>query len=205
MSCPVILLTMTVHVLSSQKTGQVDANERKQMYIGVLRKWLDETKLHIVVIENSGYSFPEIEREPRLEIITFRENDIPPDRQNFLRRCVDKGNHELFAIGYALDHSEKLRHCQFFIKVTGRYFVPMLETIDIPADLEALAQSDPTRCEVLGCRRDKVGELFHFPSTDPHIEQTYERRINKFKVAKRLPLISIPRTLMGYGNYVDTL
>jgi len=202
---PVILLTATVNVLSSQKTGQINAEERKQMYIRVIRRWLDETKLNITVIENSGYSFPEIEREQRLEIITFTENDIPLDRRNFLRRCVDKGNHELFAIGYALDHSEKLRNCHFFIKVTGRYFVPMLETIDIPLELEALAQSDPTRSEVLGCRRDKVGELFHFPSTDPHIEQTYEKRINKFKVAKRLPLISIPRTMMGYGTWIDTL
>jgi len=202
---PVILLTTTVYVLPSQKSGQWDPDVRVRVYHEIIQKWLDETKLHIVVVENSGYKFPNLPKDPRLEIITYSRENIPPDRRNFLENCKDKGNHELFAIDYALNNSVKLRNCEFFIKVTGRYFVPLLDTMEYEPALQAIAQHDPSRCEVLGCRRDMADRLFSFPSRDPHIEQTYERRINTFKHARRLPLIHIPRTEMGSGVCVDTL
>jgi len=202
---PVILLTTTVHVIPSQQSGQYDPSVRKLVYLSTIRRWLSETKFDIVVVENSGYKFEEIPKNDRLEIVSFCRFDMPPHIQFFLDNNPDKGNHEMYAIDQAINRSKKLRECEFFIKVTGRYFVPELK--NLPSDIDFVAQSDSTRCEILGCRRSLATNLFYFPSYDAHVEETYAARLLRSKDKKifRLPLMSIPPTQMGSGAIVNTL
>ena len=67
-----ILLTTTVNV---HKVGlkQKNKEERIQTYLASIHQWL-LTDLPIIVVENSGYTFPEL-KGTRVEVVTFKSMD----------------------------------------------------------------------------------------------------------------------------------
>ena len=76
------------------------------MYLEIIRLWLYNTDLKIIVIENSGYSFPELNDlkekfKERFKLITFDYNNIQIKDKEFLEHKQAKGHHELYAINYA--------------------------------------------------------------------------------------------------------
>ena len=112
----VIILTTTVFVQNKCYLFQIDPVERLNTYLKSIKQWLTQTKFKILVVENSGYPFNELQNSDRLEIISFDEGNSDNN---------SKGASELFSIDYALNHT-KFQY-DFVIKITGRYFIPKFE------------------------------------------------------------------------------
>lgn len=112
----IVLLTTAV---SNASNTIKDSEYRKQLYEDQILKWLIYTNFTIVVVESSGFNFPNISHE-RLHKISFNITDnLPSSSQS-----------EAISILYALD---KIKDCPFYIhcthilKVTGRYFLNDIE------------------------------------------------------------------------------
>ena len=67
-----IVLTTTVNV-DKVSTIQKNKEERIQTYLASIRQWL-LTDLPIIVVENSGYTFPQL-KGTRVEVITFKSEE----------------------------------------------------------------------------------------------------------------------------------
>jgi len=181
----IILLTCTVRTGSNiQYVDQKNHEERLKTYLHSIQQWIDRTTFKIVVVENSGYSFPELRRLPnRFEIISFQDEIEFPALQSHR----SKGLHELYAIDYAMKHSTLLRSDSFLIKITGRYFVPGLDSFlrenrHAVQTSGVLRQHHHGRCEMLGCSLSLVPRVFK-PSLehgDPYdfIEHIYKKRMD---------------------------
>ena len=190
---PVILLTATVNIASDRTMYQTKPEDRKKIYVEAIRQWLYKTSLNIVVVENSGYTFEEFEKEKvtmkgRFEVISFKESQLPD--VDFLAKVNSKGSREIFAINYAYENSRLIRDCTFLIKITARYFIPDLEKYLWQFDLtqwEVLRQYITYHCEMIGCRKDLFYKLFNKYAVDSFgnlyhdlIENAYFYRISKF-------------------------
>lgn len=137
----VIVLTCTVNTQPHINwLKQRDSSERLKMYLDIIIKWLINSKLQIVVIENSGIDlkneisehYPHFninDYSDRFESISFSYNSIPIKDKHFLDAHEAKGHHELYAINYAHNNSKLIKECDYLIKITGRYFIPKLEII----------------------------------------------------------------------------
>ena len=76
-----ILLTATVNVQAKPIIYQRNKQERLNTYLKAIRQWLTKTNFKIVLVENSGYTFPELQQEKeifkdRFEIIYFQESQV---------------------------------------------------------------------------------------------------------------------------------
>jgi len=202
----VILLTATARVHQNiHCLTQRDADERVSGYVTSILQWLSETSLPIVVVENSGYDFPQVPRSRRLEVLSFKESDQPDAA--YLQGASSKGKHEFYAIDYALRNSRFLSRCGFVVKVTGRYFVPQMEGIlaAMPAGTSALRQQDPGRCEIVGASAAAVPTVFHKYAEDNHVEDVWRRRLDGLGGhVLSLPSLPIPATRAGGNGSVVT-
>ena len=104
----------------------------------------------------------------------------------FSTKVRNKGAHELASIRVALARSALIRTAQphtWIVKVTGRFFVPGLETHLLgPAarGFIAVRQADPNSCQLVGCRLGASEGLFRGttrPETDAEI--TYRQRLRE--------------------------
>lgn len=208
----VIILTSTVHINNKlHYLYQIDKDERLNTYIKSILKWLNETNFNIILVENSGYEFKELDCEKskynnRFEIITYDEKEMNID---YLKHNKSKGNSELFAINYAYNNSTLIKKFTssempllFIIKITARFFIPELEeyfkTIKF-AEYDCLIQNQNKRCEMIGCNVNQIENIFncdlsdvkYLNSTD-FIETIYYNRIllygNKVFRCKSLPI-----------------
>ena len=118
----IILLTTTVNVQHKIYLRETNPLDRIETYTKSLSQWLKYTKLPIVVVENTGYTFEEWndwkeQYKDRLEIITFRENEI--ENAKYLRNDISKGASEIFAIEYAFLHSKMIQNYSFLIIINS--------------------------------------------------------------------------------------
>uniref|UniRef100_A0A6C0HRK8 Glycosyltransferase n=1 Tax=viral metagenome TaxID=1070528 RepID=A0A6C0HRK8_9ZZZZ len=203
-----IILTTTVHVNRKIKfLYQTNPKERLQLYLESIRKWLN-TSFNIIVVDNSGYPFNELENEKRdhkdrFEVITFKEKEL--NLCKYLHNNQSKGASEMFSINYAFNRSRLKEKTNFIIKVTGRFFIDGLEEFLKNYDLNnysALTQRDKNRCEMVGCHRDHFWYIFSiFLITDkfkfePHVETIWRDRISKYSkviTCKPFPIKETPR------------
>ena len=198
-----IILTSTVAINPKKRfIFDTDGNSRLNTYLKSIKQWLEKTNFKIVLVENSGHKFPELDEyvekyKERFELISFREEDI--DNETFdsvgaqaVRLPDDylytsKGTSEMFAIYYAYLQSRLTKTAKFIIKVTCRYFVPdfenFLKNIN-PDDYFALRQNNPDNCEVVGSHVSNISDIFmpgHFRNSDGkwhhHIESVYKDRL----------------------------
>jgi hypothetical protein len=212
-----IILTSTIYVNPKKNhLCNTDPKSRLEIYMTSIKKWLDNTNLKIILVENSGYKYPELEEyaekyKHRFEMILFKEQDLSDDVYDDIGaqavRLPDdylytsKGTSEMFAIYYAYQQSVLAKKCDFFIKITCRYFVPQLENFLKDKDIqnyEALRQNDGVdneelfkedkgnkcKCEIVGAHKDKFYEIFrpdHFRCSDGlwhhHAETIYRDRM----------------------------
>jgi predicted Fe-Mo cluster-binding NifX family protein len=130
----IIILTTTVNIKDKiVDLYQKDKNERLKQYVKTILKWLNNTNIQIVVVENSGYDYSndlkdEIEKyKDRFEILTFKEGLT--EESKYLIDNTSKGDSEIYAINYAYKNSQLIKNNNpvFIIKITGRYFIPELE------------------------------------------------------------------------------
>lgn len=206
-----ILLTTTVHVHDINHIYQTNKEERLQTYLASIHQWL-LTDLPIVVVENSGYTFPEL-KGTRVEVITFK-NEEDKVFHSFLKSLIQlkgKGLYEIRSIRYACEHSHILKSCTHIMKVTGRYFIPSLQGIlqSLPASTKAVRQHNASQCEVLGCRKDYIEYVFDYlvlkkdNMLTHHVEDAYEYRMSLIPHAV-LPIMPISPTQRGSYDEIKT-
>jgi hypothetical protein len=125
-----IILTSTVNVNPNKSwVYQVNNNDRIEIYLKSILQWLRKTNFNIILVENSGYTFEELNLEKkiyqdRFDVVTFNENEI--NKNTYLNSS--KGNSELFSINYAFKNSKLINEkTNFIIKITARYFIAELE------------------------------------------------------------------------------
>ena len=218
-----IILTSTVNVPDVRCNSQTGADNRLCVYLKSIKRWLTETHFNIVLVENSGYVFPELDNEKemykdRFEVITFKECDVP--QSEYLTKLDDKGlgskgNHEIFAINYAIQNSELIQPTSFLIKITARYFINELEdylSIYNLNNVDCLTQHNRDRCEMVGCHYKHHSYVFNiYTLTDSigwntHIEDSWKMRTMKYKKVITCKEFSIDSTIRGSNDeYYDTI
>ena len=184
----VIILTSTVVVdLNKTCIFQKSKHNRLQTYIKSILKWLKNTQFNIVLVENSGYEFKELQYllhkyNNRFEIISFKESQLMETR--YLIGDKSKGASELFAINYAYTNSKLIEKVAptFIIKITARYFIPELEKYlhtYVLNEFDSLTQTDKDRCELVGCHSKNFSNIFdvNVGSSTGHVETDYKNRM----------------------------
>jgi hypothetical protein len=210
-----IILTTTVYV-TKESSFQVNYKDRINTYIKSIRLWLKKTKFNIIVIENSGYYFKELEEElniykNRFEIITFKESQT--NYSEFQMHLQSKGGLEINSIHYAFNNSKFLSKSLFIIKITGRFFINDFENFINSKDLskfDCLKQYFNYRCEIVGTNIKNFNIIFDknlFINNgiyDYHVENVYAYRFSLFKNVLVCPIFNIEPTQRGGLNEIYT-
>jgi hypothetical protein len=200
-----ILLTTTVNVHDVTYLFQVDPKSRIRSYLKSIKNWLYETDLNIVLVENSGYSFEElnIEKEifkSRFEFISFDEKKIMEAKYLQSNR-FGKGRHEIFSINYAHSLSKLLKMSNFIIKITGRYYIPEFESFLSAYNLDnydCLIQSQEGRCEIVGSHIKNFFEIFSNNGIfSEHVEDVFANRTSIYQNIIKCKLFIIEKTQRG--------
>ena len=115
-----IILTTTVTVQDKVYLFQTDKQERAQVYTRKIKQWLYESNFNIVVVENTGYTFEELNEEKeifkhRFEVISYVESQL--EEADFLKGNPYKGASEIFSIEYAYTTSTLCKVADFIIKI----------------------------------------------------------------------------------------
>jgi hypothetical protein len=209
-----IILTTTVNV-DANSAFQVNPTERINLYIKSLHLWLGRTDFNIILVENSGYPFKELEEEMekyknRLEIITFNQQDEIVNKEPQMHlKC--KGGLEIESIHYAYNNSEILKKTTFIIKITGRFFVPYFEKFINSINIEnydGLKQNFDFRCEIVGSHIKNFDTIFdrnlfiENGKYDYHVENVYMYRFSLFKNILTCPIFNIEPTQRGGLNEI---
>jgi hypothetical protein len=204
-----ILLTTTVNVHQVPFIHQKTKEERLETYLKSIHQWL-ATDLPIVVVENSGYTFPEL-KDTRAEIITMNCDESQPflNLKNAFG-LKDKGIYEIHSINYACRHSYHIQNSTHVMKITGRYFIPCLEGIlkTLP-DTKAVRQRNPSQCEIVGCRKDYINTVFSYVLLNRDnkiteiVEEVYQYRISRLPHIV-LPIMPIEPTKRGGLDEIKT-
>jgi len=198
-----IILTTTVNVTKS--SFQVDKNERILTYVQSIKKWLYNTNLNIVVVENSNYYFKELQNEEeiyknRFEIFTY--NEVPTNELHL----KSKGGSEISSIHYAYNNSKLIKNSTFLIKITGRYFIPQFEEFITNIrinEYDCLKQHFKHRCEIVGTNIKHFNTIFNKNlllangKYNVHVENVYEFRFSLFKKIIVCPIFNIEKTQRG--------
>lgn len=205
-----IILTSTVNVnLNKRCLFQTDKNDRLQVYLKSILQWLDKTTFHIILVDNSGYHYQELDNEKkryqhRFEVITFDEKEL--EESKYLKDNISKGSSEIFSIHYAFHHSILIKPNQnhFIIKITSRYFIPELENYLLEYDLnnyDCLTQYNRNRCEMVGTHYKYFLDIFNICSSNhnkyEHIEHTYKVRTSQYKNILICKKFQIEKTQRG--------
>ena len=205
-----IILTSTVIV--GGNIGclyQTNSSDRISLYLKSVRQWLLKTKFNIILVENSGYNFDELNPEKeqyknRFEVITFKEDDLK--QASYLKNQDSKGAHEIFAIYYAFCNSKIIHSSNFIIKITGRFYIPDLErylsyyNLD---DYDCLTQNNRDRCEMVGCHYANFSYIFNIylindnNCYDFHIENIWKSRTSKYNNCLICKQFQIEKTQRG--------
>jgi hypothetical protein len=209
-----IILTTTVTVQNKVYLFQTDKQERAQVYTRKIKQWLYESNFKIVVVENTGYTFEELNEEKekfkdRFEVISYVESDL--ESADFLKGNPYKGASEVFAIDYAYNTSPLCKVADFIIKITGRFFIPSLEEYLKQFDLnqyDVLTQFKTARCEMLGCHKNHFYTIFNTLLINEHgeyngnVEDIYQYRCGLFEKKIHCPEFPIEGTQRGGINEV---
>ena len=209
-----IILTTTVTVQDKVYLFQTDKQERAQVYTKKIKKWLYESNFKIVVVENTGYTFEELNEEKelfkhRFEVISYMESEL--EAADFLKGNPYKGASEVFAIEYAYNTSPLCKAADFIIKITGRFFIPPLEEYLKEFDLneyDVLTQYKQCRCEMLGCHKDHFYKIFNTLLINENgeysgnVEDIYQYRCSLYEKKIHCPEFPIEGTQRGGINEV---
>ncbi len=204
----VILLTTTINTQNHISwLKQRNSNERKVMYEEIIKLWLKNTNFKIVVVENSGSNF-NLEKNKRLEILSFT---YPEKDKKLLDKYEAKGQHEMYSIQYACKNSKFIKDCDYVIKITGRYFIPEFEKIinKLLLNQDCIRQSqiwrNMNRCEIVGCHKKLINDIFYFPLKNDMMEQEMMNRMKNYTILE-LPKMKLHKpTKQGVGNLIKKL
>jgi hypothetical protein len=200
----------------------MNINDRINTYLKAILRWLNETNLNIVLVENSGYKFEELQEElekhkDRFEIICFNEKEV--DGAQYLATDTSKGASEIFAIQYAGINSVLVKKSNFIIKITGRYFIPDFEGYLKEFNLDnynGLTQFCKDRCEIVGSHIKNFRNIFNerlcigtpsdiaYEEYYSHVESVYKYRFSLYDNNTILTCknFTIEPTQMGGANNI---
>jgi hypothetical protein len=209
-----IILTTTVTVQDKVYLFQTDKQERAQVYTKKIKQWLYESNFRIVVVENTGYTFEELNEEKeifkdRFEVISYIESEL--EAADFLKGNPYKGASEVFSIEYAYNTSQLCQAADFIIKITGRFFIPQLEEYLKLFDLnqcDVLTQYKQNRCEMLGTHKNHFYTIFNTllinenGEYNGNVEDIYQYRCSLFQNKIHCPEFPIEGTQRGGINEV---
>ena len=201
---PTIILTSTVNVQNVTHLFQTEPNDRIQCYLKSIKNWLYETDLNIVLVENAGYQFNELDKEKeifksRFEFISFNEKELQI-AEYLQTKQFGKGRHEIFAIYYAYRVSELIKTTNFIIKITSRYYIPEFESFLSSYNLDnfnGLTQNDENRCEIVGSHINNFTEIFSNEIYDEHVEDVFRSRMKYFPNILKCKIFKIEPTQRG--------
>lgn len=197
-----IILTTTIHTQNYKiSLAQRDKQERLECYLKAVRLWIENTNFRLVLVENTGYLWPELNQyveqySGRFKICSFNE-ELEEDAK-YLKGDQSKGTSEMFAIDFAYRNVPFVKSSKYILKITGRYYIPELEKYLQSHPLErygAIRQKCPDRCELLGCRSDFFNVVFYKKSLDRnghrqgHVENVYKYRIESITKQYHLPVL----------------
>ena len=201
---PTIILTSTVNVQNVTYLFQTESNDRIQCYLKSIKKWLYETNLNIVLVENSGYQFNELNKEKeifksRFEFISFNEKELQMAEYLQIEQ-FGKGRHEIFAINYAYHESKLIKTTNFIIKITCRYYIPEFESFLSCYNLDnfdGLNQNDENRCEIVGSHINNFMNIFSNEIYYEHVEFVFCHRMGYFQNVIKCKIFNIEKTQRG--------
>jgi len=226
MSNTCIILTSTVNTQNKNYIFQKNGKERLETYLKSIRSWLHNTNLKIILIENNGYEFKELEKEfiifkDRFEFISLNDDTNLSSIELNLHNSKDKGCNESFSINYAFQNSRLVKSCNFIIKITGRYYIPDFENFLNSKNMDnydVLIQNDNDRCEVVGCHINNFKTFFKIniikklccvnindekvyvslkECEDKLVEEIYKNRAKEFANILICPIFMIEPTQRG--------
>lgn len=182
MSDTIIILTCTVKIFNVHKVFQSDSDERLKTYTNAITKW-QNTDFKIIIVDNSGYTFPEIQRNDNIHILSYMYNELNLEKEyNFLLTSNEKGHHEMTSIYYAFNNIPTHWNYSKILKLTGRYFIPNFRKYidEIPEDCLYYIQNRDVMCELYGGKKENVIELFKLPTIK------YKRQISEYIKKERI-------------------
>lgn len=200
-----ILLSSTVFIQKKKNyLFQRSPEIRLNAYLTSIKQWLDNTSFNIVLVDNSGYTFEElndykIKYTNRFEIVSFTEENIK--ESIYIKDCESKGSSEMLSLNYAYYNSELVSKSEFLIKVTARFFIPnfqqYLEENNI-FNYDSICQNNRMRCEMVGCKTKYFHKLFniHLITLENKLcawsELIFKERIDTYfantLICKKLPI-----------------
>jgi hypothetical protein len=204
----IIILTTTVNVFNVYTLYQKSKNDRIKTYNKSISKWL-KTNFKIIVIDNSGYKFPNFKENERFIKLDYVYDELEISYEyNFIRKSKNKGSHEMLSILYAQKNIPSSWKYNKIFKLTGRYFIPYfydyIKNIDIYSKF--YIQDNEDRCELFGCHKDYFNHLFILPieSEDYMSLENRKKKIikelsNKYKIYN-FPKIPVDGVIKGSSN-----
>ena len=146
-----ILLTTTVNINTDYLNQDNTPEIRLKNYIDSINEWLNNTNLTLYVVESSNYGFPEFKDNPRVKVFSFMSsNEI---KCKYCSATPYEAESILKAFYYF-----NLNKYSYILKVTGKYYIPGMETLikNIPSNAELLYQhtrySGLQNSEIFGCK-----------------------------------------------------
>jgi mannosyltransferase OCH1-like enzyme len=148
-----ILLTTCVFIKTSYYNKFNTSDVRLKIYLNVIDQWLKNTNLDIKIVESSEYPFLEYVDNPRIEIYSFKSNNI------FKCLGCDATPYEAESILLAFNNLNLKQYDQI-IKITGKYYLPNFEQLikNIPKDADIFFQNRDSplqksqNSEIFGCK-----------------------------------------------------
>ena len=166
----IILLTTAVN----------NDEERKQIYINAINKWLDNTSFDIFIVESSDYKFDEIKND-RLYVHTFNFNEKLSSSSQYEARSI-------LNILNNIKNNDKYNESTHILKVTGRYYLDNIEEIvnnlendkDLYLQIHRKNDNKWQNSEYFGIRKDLLEELANTIKDDG----LFEKKLYDFSLDK---------------------
>ena len=216
MSDTIIILTCTVKIFNVHKVFQSDSDERLKTYIDAIAKW-QNTDFKIIVVDNSGYTFPEIQRNDKIHILSYMYNEIDVDNDyKFLINSNEKGHHEMISIYRAFNDIPTHWKYSKILKLTGRYFIPNFKYYvdNIPQEALYYIQNRDVMCEMYGGKKENIIELFKLPTikNKRQISETIKKEriedilknTNNKNIVYKFPRLVVDPVIKGSRNTIMT-
>jgi hypothetical protein len=152
----IVLISTCVNPLNQNYNNIHEIRFRKDLYTYQIKRWLSETNMKIVVVESSGYTFPNIIHD-RLTVISFIIDNKYDSSSQYEARSL------IYAIE-KIKEEDYFKNCTHILKVTGRYFLKNVENVleNSEKDLDLYLQywrHDENKwqnTEYFGIRRDEL-------------------------------------------------
>lgn len=212
----IIILTSTVNIFKVHQIYQTDKEERLTTYLTAIRKWI-KTNFKIILVDNSDYVYDEIENSDNFLKLHYNYNNLSlqlPRESQYIIQSNEKGHHEMLSVHYALQNIPVNWNYNKVFKLTGRYYIPNFESHieKIRDDQIFYIQNNIIRCELYGCCKSKLNDIFQLPTEKDKrsiLEYIKKNRIEKIieqyktsDIIHYFPVLKVDAVIKGSRNTI---